>query len=345
MNYKHKMNLLLRYALLIWVGCFAGACDAFGMEGIRTIFGDGITVDNRKPIPEFSIPARTPGRNYVSFIALGDQGTGGSSQERVAQLMNDKAKKDPVDFVITLGDNFYKRGVTSIQDQQWIEKFEVMYDLPYLRVPFYASLGNHDHMDGNAHNQVEYAEKNAKWVMPDYYYTFSKRIDADSSVQFFALDTQVINQHDDDYLEQIEWLERKLQASTATWKIVFGHHPVFSYGEHGNQQRMIDRVRPLLEKYKVDVYVSGHDHDRQFLGPVGGVYYVVSGTGAKSRNTRYGERTIFAGSNLGFAWFRMSAAELHLQFIDTNGDVEYAHTWTRATVSKRPHPLSGAPAN
>ncbi len=344
MNYK-KMNLLLRYTLLVWVGCFSGAGNAAGMEGIGAIFDDGTTVENRKPIPEFSIPARTPGTHYVSFIALGDQGTGDSGQEHVARLMNDKAGKDPVDFVITLGDNFYESGVTSIQDEQWIEKFETMYDLPNLGIAFYASLGNHDHVDGNARHQVEYSEKSSKWVMPESYYSFSKRIDADSSVQFFALDTQLIGQRGDDHRAQLKWLERSLKASTATWKIVFGHHPVFSYGEHGNQQRMIALVRPLLEKYKVDVYVSGHDHDRQLLGPVRGVYYMVSGTGSESRNTRYGARTVFAASNLGFAWFRISATELHLQFIDTNGDVEYARTLTRATVSKAPYPLTAVPAN
>ena len=50
---------------------------------------------------------------------------------------------------------------------------------------------------------------------------------------------------------------------------------------------MIDLVRSLLEKYKVDVYICGHDHDRQLLGPVSGVYYIVSETDSKSRNTSY----------------------------------------------------------
>lgn len=341
MIYKRKMKLLLRYALLVWIGSFSVACDNSGMdhgiEDSKTIFDAKFTVENRKPLTEFSIPEKIPGWDYVSFVALGDQGKGGRSQKRVAQLMNEKAEKDPVNFVITLGDNFYKSGVTSVSDPQWLEKFQSMYDLPFLRIPFYASLGNHDHRDGNARYQVEYSKQNNKWVMPHYYYTFSKVIDAHSSIQFFALDTYVIKKQRDHYLEQIEWLERELQASTATWKIVFGHHPVFSYGKHGNQQRMIDLVRPLLEKYEVDVYVCGHDHDRQFLEPVGGVYYIVSGTGSQSRDTRYGENTIFADTNLGFAWFRISATEFHLQFIDANGDVEFAHTWNKGAVPLRPY--------
>jgi tartrate-resistant acid phosphatase type 5 len=324
------MKFLLRYVLLVWIGCLAFACSFSGLD-------EKSGVKDRKPIPEFSIPVRIPERNYVYFIALGDQGEGGSSQKHVAHMMNDKARKDSLHFVITLGDNFYYDGVRSNFDKQWLEKFEAMYDLPYLKTPFYPSLGNHDHRNGNARHQVEYSKKSDKWKMPHYYYTFSKAIDAHSSIQFFALDTEVIKERGEYNLEQVEWLERKLQASTATWKIVYGHHPVFSYGKHGNERRMIALVRPLLEKYEVDVYICGHDHDRQLLGPVNDVYYIVSGTGSKSRDTRYGKTTIFAETNLGFTWFRVSSSEFHVQFIGADGDVEYAHTWTKGAVPRRPY--------
>ena len=76
----------------------------------------------------------------------------------------------------------------------------------------------------------------------------------------------------------------------------------FSYGPPGSEKRMIDLVRRLLEKYKVDVYVCGHDHDLQLLGPVSGAYYIVTGIGSKSRNTSYGATTIFAETGLGFVW-------------------------------------------
>jgi acid phosphatase len=328
---ERLMKISLRYVFFVWIACLALAYNCSGVD-------EKSIVKERKPIPDFSIPDKIPARKYVYFIALG---YGGRPQKHVARLMNEKARKDSLHFVITLGDNFYNNGVTSISDRQWLEKFEDMYDLPNLKIPFYASLGNHDHRKGNARHQVEYSKKNDKWKMPDYYYTFSKKIDENSSIQFFALDTYVITMRREHYLEQIEWLERELQVSTATWKIVYGHHPVFSYGKHGNERQMIDRVRPLLEKYNVDVYICGHDHDRQLLEPVNGVYYIISGTGSKSRDTRYGETTIFAETNLGFAWVRVSAGEFHVQFINADGDVEYAQTWTKGAVPKRPYEAFG----
>jgi len=331
--------LLYSFALPVGMGCLVLACNQLtsGEEANEKRGNEKHIVRNQKPTPKFSIPDRIPGRDYVYFMAIGDQGMGDSSQKHVAFLMNEKARKDSLNFVITLGDNFYNKGVTSTSDPQWLEKFEAMYALPHLDVHFYPSLGNHDHYKGNSRYQVEYHKTNDKWRMQDRYYTFSKKIGAHSSIQFFALDTYsiVIKKNGRYDADQIQWLERELAASTATWKIVYGHHPVFSYGKHGNEKRMINRVRPLLEKYQVALYISGHDHDRQFLEPVGGVHYIVSGTGSKSRHTRYGETTIFAATNLGFVWFRVSADEFHVQSIDGNGDIEFAHTWEKGVVTKR----------
>lgn len=332
---------LYSFAFSVWMGCFALACNhsTSGEEVYEKIGNEKHVVRNQKPTPSFSIPDRIVGRDYVYFIAIGDQGMGDSCQKHVAFLMNEKARSDSLDFVITLGDNFYNKGVTSISDVQWHEKFEAIYNLSHLDVPFYPSLGNHDHYKGNARYQVEYHQTNDKWRMQDRYYTFSKKIDVHSSIQFFALDTYsiVIKKNGKYDLDQVKWLERELAGSTATWKIVYGHHPVFSYGKHGNEKRMIRLVRPLLEKHQVDLYISGHDHDRQFLEPAGGVHYIISGTGSKSRHTRYGETTIFAATNLGFVWFRVSADEFHVQSIDGDGDIEFAHTWNKGVVTNRPY--------
>lgn len=326
----HKLifKFLQRHFLFIVVGYFVLTSNsAAPNESI---------VKNSKPTPAFSIQELVPGTNYVYFIAIGDQGTGRKGQKHVARLMDEKSGKDSLHFVITLGDNIYYDGATSVNDPQWKRKFEVIYDLPFLDVPFYPSLGNHDHHYDNAIHQVEYSRKNEKWNMPNFYYTFTKMINEQSSIQFFALDTYVIKKNKKYVDEQIRWLEQGLKASTATWKIVYGHHPVFSYGKHGSEKRMFDLIRPIMEKYKVNAYVCGHDHDRQLLGPVNDVYYIVAGTGSKSRDTRYGELTIFAATNLGFAWFRVSSKEMHMQFINGEGIVEYAHTWTKTALYKEP---------
>jgi hypothetical protein len=87
-------------------------------------------------------PAR-PGS--VRLLAVGDVGDGNSAQRRVARAMSERcALAGGCDAVLLLGDNFYDRGVSGLDDRQWLTKFEEPYALPFLDVPFYAVLGNHD---------------------------------------------------------------------------------------------------------------------------------------------------------------------------------------------------------
>ena len=55
---------------------------------------------------------------------------------------------------------------------------------------------------------------------------------------------------------------------------------MWSVAEHGPTQILVDRLRPLLIKYKVAAYLSGHDHDMQHLREKNhSVEYFVIGAG------------------------------------------------------------------
>src|SRR5574341_1365764 len=138
---------------------------------------EGVRVKGARPTPPFAIPATVPGKQYAYFIAMGDWGTGSPAQRQVAELMNAKAGRDSLHFVLLLGDNFYEKGVASVDDPQWQKKFERMYDLPFLNVPFFAALGNHDYKKaGSPDAQVEYSKRHTKWKMPARFYTFTRTL-------------------------------------------------------------------------------------------------------------------------------------------------------------------------
>ena len=55
-------------------------------------------------------------------------------------------------------------------------------------------------------------------------------------------------------------------------------HAVWSVGHHGPTDVLVEKLNPMLVKYKVAAYFSGHDHDMQHLND-SGVQYFLSGAG------------------------------------------------------------------
>jgi tartrate-resistant acid phosphatase type 5 len=292
-------------------------------------------VNNARPIPAFEIPPKIPGTQYLQFEAVGDFGTGARGERDIAASMARKGDADSVSFVLVLGDNFYESGVKSVTDDQWQTTFEKVFDQPSLDVPFYAVLGNHDYRS-NPQAQVEYTGVSTRWKMPDRYYSFRKAIDDSTDLDVFCLDTNPLaylsigeaKSLNDTSAEkkQLLWLDRQLQQSTARWKVVIGHHTVYSGGEHGDNETLQFLLEPIFISGGVDFYLCGHDHDLELLKPVRGVTYIVSGAGSKHRDVRWRENTVYARTNLGFTFFRMSRAEVVVEFLTRAGAIEYAHT-------------------
>ncbi|KXK55187.1 MAG: metallophosphoesterase [Chlorobi bacterium] len=316
----------LKQTALATAGIFAATSVAFHEKlfALWSALGGNSEVKGAKPIPNFT-PFDIPNQIGMRFLIIGDWGTGASGQARVANSMLRTAKEYGCDYVISTGDNIYPKGVQSAEDPQWERKFVKMYHDRGLTQPFFPTLGNHDY-GFVPEAQVEYSKKNPQWRMPSRYYTQKLTAPDGTTVQLFSLDTQLVQTAvAGAAAEQSAWLDRELEKSDAQWKIVFGHHMLYSNGIYGNLKRMRDAFEKVLVKHNVRLYLCGHDHDIQLLKPVDGVSYVVSGGGGGHRDTSWKENTIYAATNMGYVWMAITSNGIHLHFHDADGVVKYAH--------------------
>jgi tartrate-resistant acid phosphatase type 5 len=83
-----------------------------------------------------------------------------------------------------------------------------------------------------------------------------------------------------DYEQEAErqwfWIEEQLRDSVyallfythnllfrADYLFVVGHYSIFSIASSGNTQCLLDKLDPLLRKYQVSAYLSGHENNLQ----------------------------------------------------------------------------------
>ncbi|WP_340678703.1 tartrate-resistant acid phosphatase type 5 family protein [Paraglaciecola sp.] len=282
--------------------------------------------------------------NSLNFLVLGDWGRNGHYQQRaVAQWMDVAMMQMNGDFIVTTGDNFYSNGVASVDDPYWQTSYEAIYNGPHLFEDWYVTLGNHDYR-GNWQAQIDYSQKSRRWNMPNQYYAKTFEIDENNSVLMIFLDTNPLNPdykneakyaetQQQDGAKQLAWLAHKLTTSKATWNIVIGHHPLYSSGKrYGKTDGIRQVLEPILEKYKVDAYYAGHEHDLQHNQPQGtSVAHYVSGAGSEVRPVEQRDFTVFAKSAAGFASVSVTKNALLTQFINASGQVIYQHQINKDT--------------
>ncbi|MBD2576382.1 metallophosphoesterase [Oscillatoria sp. FACHB-1406] len=269
------------------------------------------TADAREPVslsPASNLP-------LLRFVSVGDTGSGAEDQYAVGRAIAQYREQNPFPFVLLAGDNIYTNGE--------IEKIEAVFERPYESllangVKFYATLGNHDIRTENGDLQIEYPGFN----MGGRYYTFRKE-----DVQFFVLDTNQFYVPDASNNPagdaQLAWLELELERSTAPWKVVLGHHQIYSSGHYGVNQAFVAKFSPLFEKYGVQVYINGHEHHYERSNAIAGTTYIICGGGGaylRPLEARQ-EFSAYAESRFSFVTYEVYRDRMVIKGLGTDGQV------------------------
>lgn len=265
-------------------------------------------------------------------------------------------------FQLALGDNFYFNGVKDADDKRFKETYDDVFDSEQLKdTPWYFVLGNHDHY-GNASAQLEYAKRSNRWVLPAFNYSIDIALPTKQDlIKIVMIDTVLMcgnSGYDWDYdqpkfsslRDQIksndyfDALDKELRdiynGPYVPYVLVAGHFPVWSVAEHGPTACLVNKLRPLLHKYKVSAYLCGHDHNIAHISDTfmdSRVEYVVTGAAGYIQNTTDHLNAVPPNSlkffwggkgknglvNGAFALFEASPLNLTMTFFESDGKSLY----------------------
>lgn len=313
------------------------------LAGVRATAQNYATTDWETAAEEKAAQARIEvppvGKGDKVFYICNDMGRNGYYEQKpIARLMGNMAKLTGLDFVAALGDVHHFEGVASVDDPLWMTNYELIYGHPELMLPWYPVLGNHEYR-GNTQAVLDYSRRSRRWEMPARYYAKTVKTGKEKALLLFIDTTPLMDKYRSDNStypdavkqsreEQLAWIEKTLKESDAKWKIVMGHHPVFADTPKSGTERadMQKYLKPLLDKYKVDIYICGHIHNFQHIQPKGSktVYFVNSSASLSRQKVNPVDGTVYCNGEAGFTVADLSDSALH--FFLMNGQGKILHT-------------------
>ena len=268
-----------------------------------------------------------------SIYLLGDIGMLNNYLKQNVENIEKTIKKD--DMIVILGDNFYPSGVISKLDAKW-NTFDSIFSK--INNPIFSILGNHDYLQ-NPVCQI----RNPNWIMDDFYY----KKEFDNVVLYFLdtvpFDTQYwiskenIERIHNDKIElikqkQLFWLDGELMKNNNKKKIVFGHYPIYSNGVYKSMLNDVhNHLIPLFIKHKINLYVSGHEHNIQYIKKFENhhlVHQVIIGTSSELRDgidyKKY-ENSMYDDNFYYFGKLLLYNDYLILQYINIDNEIKYEY--------------------
>jgi len=108
-------------------------------------------------------------------------------------------------------------------------------------------------------------------------------------LRLISIDSMQVDRDEAARTSIVAWLDRLLAHNPNRWTVMFLHFPLFSSEPGRDNPKVRAALKPLIDKYHVDLVLQGHDHGyaRGAIGPNGpsadhaGTTYAVSVAGPK----------------------------------------------------------------
>lgn len=298
-------------------------------------------IENIKPVDTKALSDLS--KNFTFMIASDLGRNGYYDQKPIAEMMGEVATVAKPKFIAALGDIHHFMGVQSVQDPLWETNYEWIYKHPELMIPWYPLLGNHEYR-GNTQAVIDYSKISRRWQFPSKYYAKTISVSKKVDLLLLFIDTvPLIDKYRNDKSDyndaskqsiekQLAWIDSTLGASKAKWKIVLGHHPIYSGTTKSDDERedLQKRLKPILDKYNVDITVAGHIHNFQHIKVTdSGIDYFVNSSASLSRNVVDMEGVVFKSPESGFSLCSVNENELIFTMLNKEGKILYQYKRTK----------------
>ncbi len=203
---------------------------------------------------EFQTPSSDNGR--FTFVYFGDPQTEIKSQW--SRIVRKAYKMVPDCAFMLYGGDIINRGG---RDQEWNEWFNAGSYI-FASVPQVLTPGNHDYEDLqiDPHWKYQFTQPqngpvNVKGTCFFSDYKNLKIISIDSAVE-----SELEDENGKALNNQKIWLDSLLSVNTKEWVILTTHLPFYSTKDTRDNPQLRKNFQPILEKYGVDLVLTGHDH-------------------------------------------------------------------------------------
>lgn len=272
----------------------------------------------------------------LRFLAVGRQGYGTATTARVAAAMEKTAAEKPTHGVFYLGDNFFPMGPRTTDDVAWRLNFEYLYNGPHLRgLPFFAVMGNHDHLGGTPSTQILYGRTKlgtGRWVMDDFFWTRDfGTVNGRVLARCVFLDYKLFLQYPG---EQLEYCRNTFAApGDPIWRLVINHSGARSLTKSHTAERVLTRWLDQFIAMKVDAFLSADDWFQQVLDYPGEPLHISTNGGSEKNETGLmasNPETEFVSGSPGFGVVEVDPTSLRVELRNVTGAPVYARSRRRA---------------
>jgi len=239
----------------------------------------------------FTTASTTP--DPYTFLYFGDSQMGSNSL--YSRVIRQAYRSVPDARLMVFPGDLVDGGTGSVlQDNEWGAWHEAG-GFIHAEIPVMPTPGNHEYYNPGDRTRRELNRywrpgftlpENGPAGLEETSYTIDYQ-----GVRFIVINSDVMLRSEELAGKQALWVEALLQNNPCKWTVMAFHHPFFSTSARRDNKAVREPLKPLIDKYGVDLVLNGHDHTyargnvlpdgEETNGKRAGTVYVVSVSGSK----------------------------------------------------------------